>query len=222
MSLLDTAIWDRVPERADDTLALVMLPGARNTPGQLVEHGFIRAMRERSLPVDAIALDAHSDYYLERSRIERLLHETLDAVKALGYRRIWLMGISLGGLGSMLCATQRAADIEGVLLLAPFLGTRGVIAEVAKAGGLRRWQRQDDGDHERAFLSRLRASAFHAPNFPRVFLGYGRDDHYMAASELLAECLPPHRVISTPGGHDWPTWRTLWDGLLHKSPFSLP
>ncbi len=222
MSLLDTAIWDRAPERADDTLALVMLPGAKNTPSQLVEHGFIRAMRERGLPVDAIALDAHADYYLERGHIERLLREALDGVQGRGYRRIWLMGISLGGLGSMLCATQRAADIEGVLLLAPFLGTRGVIAEVAKAGGLRQWQPRDDKDHEHTFLARLGANAFHAPHFPRVFLGYGRDDLYVGASELLAECLPPQRVISMSGGHDWPTWRRLWDGLLHKSPFSLP
>jgi pimeloyl-ACP methyl ester carboxylesterase len=222
VSLLENAICDRAPGRSEDKLALVMLPGAKNTPAQLVEHGFIRAMRERNLPADVMALDTHADYYLERGRIERRLHETLDAVKVQGYRRIWLMGISLGGLGSMLCATQRTADIEGVLLLAPFLGTRGVIAEVAKAGGLLGWQAQDDGDHERAFLARLQASLFHEPQFPRIYLGYGCDDHYMAASELLAECLPPQRVLSIGGGHDWETWRRLWEGLLDKSPFSLP
>ncbi len=222
MSLLNGSIHDLLPGRNADKIALIMLPGAKNTPQQLVEHGFIRAMRECGLPVDAIALNAHSDYYLERRIIERLLHAALDAVKAQGYRRIWLMGISLGGLGSMLCATQRTADIEGVLLLAPFLATRGIIAEVKKAGGLRRWQVQDDGDHERAFLAGLQAAPFHEPHFPRVYLGYGRDDHYVAASELLAECLPRERVLSAPGGHDWDTWRRLWEGILRAAPFSLP
>ncbi len=222
MSLLNGAIHDLLPGRSADKVALIMLPGAKNTPQQLVEHGFIRAMRERGLPVDAIALNAHSDYYLERGIIERLLHAALDEIKAQGYRRIWLMGISLGGLGSMLCATQRTADIEGVLLLAPFLATRGIIAEVKRAGGLARWQAQDDGDHERAFLAGLQAAPFHESRFPRVYLGYGRDDHSVAASELLAVCLPRERVLSAPGGHDWDTWRRLWEGLLCAAPFSLP
>lgn len=221
MTLLDEAIIDRVLQ-GGERLALVMLPGAKNTPQQLQEYGFIRALRERELPIDVFALPAHADHYLERGEIERLLHEALDAILARGYSRPWLMGISLGGLGSMLCATQRPQDIEGVLLLAPFLGTRGVISEVVAAGGLQRWQWQDDGDPERAFLAELAASPFNTPDFPEIHLGYGLQDHYMAASELLAERLPPQRVFGLPGGHDWETWQGLWQALLARSPFPLP
>lgn len=220
MSLLDDAIIDRAPQA--EPIALVMLPGAKNTPQQLQEYGFIRALRERELPIDVFALPTHSDHYLERGEIERLLQEALDVILGQGYRRLWLMGISLGGLGSMLCVTQRAADIEGVLLLAPFFATRGIITEVAAAGGLQQWQWQDDGDPERAFLAELSAIPFNTPHFPEIHLGYGLQDHYMAASELLAACLPSQRVLSLPGGHDWDTWRRLWDGLLDRFPFSLP
>lgn len=219
MPLLDEAIIDRAPVQGADRLALIMLPGAKNTPQQLQEYGFIRALRERELPIDVFALPAHADYYLETGVIERLLHEALDDVLAQGYRRLWLMGISLGGLGAMLCATQRPAEIEGVLLLAPFLGTRGVIAEVVAAGGLKRWQWQDDGDPERAFLAKLAAGPFDAPQFPAIHLGYGLQDQYMAASELLAACLPSQRVLPLSGGHDWETWQRLWQALLERSPF---
>jgi len=31
---------------------------------------------------------------------------------------------------------------------------------------------------------------------------------------LLAAALPPSSVDIVPGGHDWPTWRALWDRFL--------
>jgi pimeloyl-ACP methyl ester carboxylesterase len=164
--------------------------------------------------MDVFALPAHADYYLEPGEIERLLHEALDAVQALGYRRLWLLGISLGGMGALLCATQRPKQIAGVLLLAPFLGTRGVISEVTAAGGLRCCRQQNHADPEHAFLATLAHSLLNTPDFPPIHLGYGLQDDYIAASKLLAECLPPQRVIALPGGHDWETWQRLWQALL--------
>ncbi len=224
MSLLGTAICDIAPGSHQDRIALLMLPAAKTTPQQLVEHGFIQSVRARGQPADVMALNAHADYYLERAGIERLLHETLDEVRARGYRRIWLLGISLGGLGSMLCVTQRTTDIEGAVLLAPFLGTSGIIAEVRAGGGLRQWRMKegDNADYERAFLARLQTHPFPDPGAPRIYLGYGREDRFRGASALLAELLPHERILTLPGGHDWPTWRALWDGLLDLEPFSLP
>jgi pimeloyl-ACP methyl ester carboxylesterase len=219
--LLNSAICDWAPAQRQERIALIMLPGAKNNPQQFLEHGFIRALRRRNLAVDAMMLDAHEDYYLERDDIEQLMLETFDAVKARGYRRIWMMGISLGGLGSMLCAMRRKADIEGMLLLAPFLGTRGIVAEVAAAGGLLQGGLAGSADMERRFLAEL-GSAIAADDFPVIYLGYGLDDRFLGASELLSACLPPQRVLATPGGHDWETWRRLWEGLLDKEPFALP
>jgi pimeloyl-ACP methyl ester carboxylesterase len=201
-----------------------MLPGARNSPQDLAERGFIHAVRERNLPVDVFALDAHADYYLERSDIERLLSATLDEVCALGYSRIWLMGISLGGLGSLLCAMRRPADIGGVLLLAPYLGTTGIIAEVAAAGGLDRWGLEDgdESDHEHAFLANLRGCPLGEAGFPQIYLGYGHDDRFLTSSQLLLPRLPQERVLALSGGHDWDTWVRLWNGLLERDPFGLP
>jgi pimeloyl-ACP methyl ester carboxylesterase len=218
MRLQTNDIHDVAPDVAGERILLLMLPGARNTPQQLVDNGFIRALRERNLPVDALALDAHVDLYLDRADIEGLLHRTLDEVRAHGYRRIWLLGISLGGSGAMICATQRAPEIEGVFLLAPFLGTRGLIAEVAAAGGLQQWRPGEIGsrDHERALLERIRLSPLVSEEFPAVYLGYGSEDHYRGASILLAERLPQHRVTAIPGGHDWETWIALWRSLLDK------
>lgn len=219
--LLDSAIFDAAPASEEARIALIMLPGAKNTPQQFLEHGFIRALRQRDLAVDAMVLNAREDYYLERNDIVELLLEAFDAVKARGYRRIWFAGISLGGLGSILCALRRRADIEGVLLLAPFLGTRGIVAEVAAAGGLQQASLAESEDVEGRFLAELGA-ALAEEDFPGIYLGYGLEDRFLGASELLAACLPPHRVLTIPGGHDWETWSRLWEGLLDKAPFTLP
>lgn len=222
LTLQVDAIHDVAPGMEGERILLLMLPGAKNTPQQLVDGGFIRALRERHLPVDVLALDAHVDLYLDRADIEQLLHRTLDEVRRHGYRHIWLLGISIGGTGAMLCAVQRTPEIEGVFLLAPFLGTRGIIAEVEAAGGLHGWQAGeiDARDQERALLEQIRCSPFNTEGFPLFFLGYGSDDRYRGASILLSACLPQQRVSVAPGGHDWETWIVLWRALLDMQPFA--
>ena len=223
MQLQTQFIHDIAPDVAGERILLLMLPGAKNTPQQLVDYGFIRELRARGLPVDVLALDAHVDLYLERADIERVLHHALDEARAHGYRRIWLLGISLGGSGAMICATQRTAEIEGVFLLAPFLGTRGIIAEVEAAGGLRHWRAGEIGmrDHERMLLEQIQGITPDAGEFPPIYLGYGSEDRYRGASIMLAEGVPQARVSVAPGGHDWETWIVLWRRLLGKQPFAV-
>jgi pimeloyl-ACP methyl ester carboxylesterase len=216
------AIHDIAPAADGERILLLILPGAKNTPQQLVDNGFIRALRERGLPVDVLALHAHVDLYLNSSDIEQLLHHTLDEVRAQGYRRIWLLGISIGGTGAMICATQRTSEIDGVFLLAPFLGTRGIIAEVEAAGGLYCWKAGEIGsrDQERALLEQIRLGLFKTKNLPPLFLGYGSEDRYRGASILLSTHLPQQRVSVIPGGHDWEIWAALWRNLLDMKPFA--
>ena len=223
MQLQTDFIHDVAPDVEGERILLLMLPGAKNTPQQLVENGFIRELRERRLPVDVLALDAHVDLYLERADIERVLHQALDEARANGYRRIWLLGISLGGSGAMICATQRPAEIEGIFLLAPFLGTRGIIAEVEAAGGLGRWRAGDIGsrDHERVLLEHIRRNTQEEDGFPPIYLGYGSEDRYRGASIMLAQRLAQPRISVVPGGHDWDTWILLWRRLLGKQPFAI-
>ena len=51
---------------------------------------------------------------------------------------------------------------------------------------------------------------------PRLYLGYGTRDRFAKASALLAAHLPPQHVLSIPGGHDWRTWKRLWDAFLQQ------
>ena len=216
------AIHDLAPGQDDDRILLVMLPAAKARPEDLLAQGFVAAIRDRGLPLDVAVVDADADYYLEGRVGERL---AVDAVTPLrtkgGYRRIWLMGMSLGGMGCIAYARKHAAEVEGVILLAPFLGARGLIAQILRAGGLARWQpgALAPDDEELGLLLWLKHYRADNPQLPAIHLGFGRDDRYAPASAMLAQQLPAERVVSVPGKHDWQTWVRLWRALLAKNLF---
>ena len=134
----------------------------------------------------------------------------------------WFAGISIGGLGSFIYANERPGEVDGLLLIAPYLGERATVAEVAASGGLARWAPPgviSDDDTDRRiwqYMKRLTVDRRDA-SVPPVYLGYGVDDRFAAAHRLLAEVLPRDRVFTAPGGHDWPAWRDVWPRMLDAS-----
>jgi pimeloyl-ACP methyl ester carboxylesterase len=125
----------------------------------------------------------------------------------------------LGGIGALLHARAYPGGVAGIVLLSPFLGTPGLIAEVAEAGGLGAWQPGEvaANDVERQVLAWL--ATLRRPPL-QLYLGYGRDDRFARGQALLAEHLPSDRVVLADGGHDWPTWRGLWRRILALNPFA--
>lgn len=198
---------------------LVMVPGAYFRPGDFADHGFLAALRQHATPVDAVVAELPDDRYLDGGVAPWLHAEIVTPALASGYRRLWLLGISLGAMGALLYAQAHPAAIEGIILLAPFLGTRGLIAEVRAAGGLASWEPGPfpPMDIERRLLAGLKAGL---P--PRLHLGYGASDRYATSSQLLAAHLPAGRVVVAEGGHDWPTWERLWRDILDTAPFDDP
>jgi enterochelin esterase-like enzyme len=89
--------------------------------------------------------------------------------------------------------------------------------EIRAAGGPLCWSRtpheRRDGDFEREVWQWLAAGP---PARLPVFLSYGREDRFAEAHRMLAGLLPPGRVDSVPGDHDWPAWRTLWARWLDR------
>jgi hypothetical protein len=208
-------IRDTAPGGGADRVTLLMLPAAGGRAEDFVERGFVGCLRRRGLPVDVLAVDARFDDYLEGAIAGRIESEVVQPARAGNAQKIWLMGISLGGLGALAHARAHGG-VEGVVLLAPFLGSRGLVAEVTRAGGLAQWQpgtRAPD-DPERLMLEWLGRYRAGDPAAPRIYLAYGAQDRYAPASAMLEPQLPREHVVSLPGGHDWATWLALWERLL--------
>ena len=204
---------------AQAPVLLVLLPGAHMQPAEMQAQGMVRAVRQRQLAVDVLVAGAGLEYVYDGSVLDRLRVDVIEPYRSRGYRRVWLAGISLGGFVAMGYALRHPGQIEGIVALAPYLGRRTLVQEVAAAGGPARWRQAavrsavtggaDDADH--ALWLWLSARPDDAP---RLHLGYGREDRFAEGHRLLAQTLPPAHVQVVPGGHDWPAWRRLWSDWL--------
>jgi pimeloyl-ACP methyl ester carboxylesterase len=203
-------------------ILLVMLPGAGIAAGDFAAHGMIEAVRAHNLPVDITVAHPDMGLYLDDGVTEVLHEAVILPALARGITRIWLLGISLGGMGALLYASVHQQHIEGLFLIAPFLGTRGTVAELTAAGGLAQWRAQNSAatPAEQRLLLWLQAQFAKRAARPALYLGYALEDRFAAAHRLLAQNLPPAHVAAVPGEHDWPSWRALWDQLLTLAPFA--
>jgi pimeloyl-ACP methyl ester carboxylesterase len=208
-----------------DTL-LVFLPGAFLKPEEFEREGFISAVRERDLAADALLVDADVSYYYDQTFIERLHHDILQPQRALGYKSLWLVGISIGGFGALIHELAKPGAVDGIVALAPYLGRRPLGAEIHKAGGLRAWKAPEgpppDEEVDRKLWPWLQqyAAAKPATELPPLYLGFGLADRFASNHRLLAEALPAGRVFTTEGGHDWPQWSQLWRKMLDVLPLA--
>jgi pimeloyl-ACP methyl ester carboxylesterase len=193
---------------------LLMLPAAYTGPGDFVREGFAAAVRARRIELDLVFTDPGLAHVADHSIIERLHQEQILPARERGCA-LWLGGISLGGFIALRCAAQFSQDIAGLCLFAPYLGSHIMTGEIARAHGARRWEpgaAAEDDDEQRVW----RFIKTHDPRNMPIHLGLGREDRFADRHALLAAVLPAGDVDWVSGGHDWPTWRRLWDNFLDQ------
>lgn len=200
---------------------VVLLPGRGDSPQRYLENDFAAIAAGHGIDAEILAVDAHLGYYRNQSVADRLRDDVVRPARERG-QRVWLSGISLGGLGSLLYMARNPGEIEGAVLLSPFLGKGRVLDEIEAAGSLAAWTPpeidpataappQGDEVWERlwAFLRQSLAN----PDAPPIYLAYGTNDRLSRSHQLLARELPADRVFEIEGGHDWGTWVPLWEEL---------
>lgn len=205
-----------------DTL-IVMLPGSGDDAADFMKNGFIQEMNISGIRADAVAVDAHLGYYFKKNLLPYLLEDVILPARQKGYKNIWLLGISMGGLGAVIYEKHYPDTITGLILLAPFLGYPAVIDEVSSAGGLSQWSPKepiDKDDYEHEIWKWLKEYTQPVVKIPRLVIGYGSEDRFAASSFLLSEVLPKEHVYMIPGGHDWETWRRLFHLILESGVIS--
>jgi pimeloyl-ACP methyl ester carboxylesterase len=199
---------------------LVMLPGAGIEAADFAAHGMVAAVHDRGLAVDTTTRP-DIELYLDGGVADELQTKIIGPALAAGYRRIWLLGISLGGMGALQYAERHARQLAGIILLAPFLGTQGTIADIAAAGGLADWAADPATPPiEGRMLIWLQNFLASRPDRPSLYLGYGEADRFARGHRLLAQHLPAGHVMTHSGGHDWETWLALWRALLDNPSFA--
>jgi pimeloyl-ACP methyl ester carboxylesterase len=190
---------------------MVWLPGAYHSAQDFLTAGFADAVRTRRIALDLVLVDLELAHVGDRSALQRLRSDLVLPARAAGVS-IWLGGISLGGLVALNYAAAYPDELDGLCLLAPYLGNRMLTAEIAEARGLAAWQPGElaETDEERRIWRYIKSRAHSRP----LYLGFGQADRFAAAHELLAAALPPDSVDVIAGGHEWSTWSRLWENFL--------
>ena len=126
-------------------------------------------------------------YYMEGRMPQRLHEEIILPARERGYKEIWLVGASMGGMGALMYDRQYPGDATGLVLLAPFLGGREVLKQIDVAGGLDKWEAGpvpaavDKDNFDRELWRYLKT--WHGQSSSRsndVWLGYGKSDRLSA------------------------------------------
>lgn len=197
--------------RHSDTL-LVMLPGRGSRAEDFVNYGFFKMAKGRGF--DMVAADAHAGYYYKRNAIERLDEDIIEPARAHGYKHVWLLGISLGGMGAILYAEHHPEVVDGLILLAPYTGDTGLLKEIDKTG-LAQWNgTSNKGEAFQRELWLWLKDVTRTPGSPVIVLGYGTSDRFAAVGDILGPRLPTGRQFTEPGGHNWNVWKVLWRDIL--------
>lgn len=201
----------------------IMLPGINQTADVFERHQFIEKLKSVDFGADIVAVDADLNYYMERTLTKHLLEDIMIPARTKGYQNIYLIGISMGGLGAIIHARKYPGTIDGMFTIAPFLGNTSVVEEISSAGGLRSWQPRDAPDYEmdfeRSIWFWLKQYELDAKGDPPLFLGFGEADDFADANRILATVLPDDRVFTTPGGHDWESWVPIFDAFVASGAF---
>jgi pimeloyl-ACP methyl ester carboxylesterase len=191
---------------------VLLLPAAYTALEDFLKEGFVKAARERALPLDLVFVELKVQHLTDRTILRRLRHEVVLPARASGCS-VWLGGISLGGFVALAYTERYPQEVDGLCLLAPYLGNHIVVGEIQRANGVAAWtpgQLADDDDERRIWRFIKERRAWPGP----LHLGFGRDDRFSASHRLMAAALSPESVDTVPGGHEWPAWRHLWENFL--------
>jgi pimeloyl-ACP methyl ester carboxylesterase len=197
---------------------MVLLPGAYMQPEDFAAAGFFTALSARRLPYDLLAVDLDLEAISAGTALPALQAEILAPARRRGYAKIWLGGISLGGLLALGHNADTPGSVDGLCLLAPYPGSRLTTNAIARAGGLASWQATPEelADPEFRVWRWLQKPPADLP----VFVGYGSEDRFAAGMQQIADCFPPSARHAIPGGHEWPVWQLLWEHFLDSGHLS--
>lgn len=198
---------------------IVFVRGLGGSHRSFEEEGLVEATRQSGIAFDMMAPNAHFAYYAKRTLIERLRKDVILPAQKKGYDNIWLVGFSMGGLGSLLYVREHPEDISGICMISPFLGDDAIITEINKNGGLQGWTPGDyspEDDWERMLWHWIKIEVATEQSIP-IYLGFGNNDPYVKAQQLLSTALPENHTIRRKGAHDYETFKGLWRSFLDRN-----
>lgn len=210
-----------VPAPVKATRLVVVLPGRGDDLAAMQRSGISRAVQSAWPDADVIVTALAMDYYMEGRAAQRLHDEIVVPARRYGYREVWLAGASMGGMGTLMYDQAYPGEMDGLILLAPYLGEAPLLREIETAGGLMEWQPGPPAvlsreNFQRELWRHVQSWHRNPGRASTVWLGYGDRDRLRRAMPLLAPVLSKEQVLVREGGHDWQVWSSLTAEILTR------
>lgn len=200
---------------------VVMLPGRGDDLESLERKRVAETIQAAWPHADVILTGLTMPFYRQGRAARRLHDEVIEPRHHDDDHELWIIGISLGGMGAILYEREYPGQANGLMLLSPYLGEKAIHNDIRTAGGLSQWDagpmqaiNADSFQHELWRTAKTwqatpaRASA--------IWLAYGSDEPFRDPIELMSPALPANHVVMLPGGHDWKLWNTALRELLDR------
>jgi len=186
-----------------------------------VREGFPAAVRDQGIDAELVMAEMRASWFADGTIIDHIRDAVIEPARARGRTRIWLVGVSLGGLAALSYAARHARDIEGIVLISPYPATRPVLREMQHAGGIKQWKPMilPEGDLEREAWWWL--ARYGDRDDPPVHGYFASNDRFASGQRQMAQALAAGRVHEVEGGHDWAAWRALWMEFLCSNKSAL-
>jgi pimeloyl-ACP methyl ester carboxylesterase len=222
-----TAEWYLARPGEHGRRLFVFLPGRRDRGSDFARRGFVSLAQDRIPRLDCVAVDATIGYYLDGSVADRVQREIIEPARALGYREIWLVGVSMGGLGAFFHERTYPGEVNGLILLAPFVGDDlKLFAEIDAAGGPVAWARSRPPPTGQGNKAKFQRELWHFLGHLRInkafqlWVAYGDADRLLPGIERLLSVVSPECVTCLRGGHTWEVWTKGFIQILAKIDWS--
>ncbi len=208
------------PQKAQRVV--VMLPGRGDDLGGLQKRDTAQIIQQQWPDADVVLTGLTMPFYTTGVAARRLHDEVISTLKKHGYRSIWLAGISLGGMGVILYDHDYPGEVDGLLLLSPYLGKDDAQKEIRDAGGLAAWNPGPPmpvgpDTFTRELWRSLKQWSDNPSRRQSVWLAYGADEPFRKPIEMMSPELPAGHVLMLPGHHNWKLWKPALHDLLHAA-----
>ena len=201
---------------------VVMLPGRGDSLQGLTDTGIAAVIQERWPDADVLLTGLTMPFYRQGRATQRLHDEVIQPARRKAYQQVWLAGISLGGMGALLYDSEYPDQIDGLLLLSPYLGEDAIHQHIRTAGSLAAWQAgPPQAIGPATFQHELWRSLQGWPERPQrtdsTWIAYGADEPFRHPIELMTPLLHADHVVMLPGKHNWTLWKPAMRQLLERT-----
>ncbi len=191
---------------------VIVLPGRRDNVEVMQRYAVADAIHAGWPEVDVQLTSATLAYYRDGGLARRVREQLIEPARAAGYRRVILMGASMGGMGALIVDQANRGLVDDLVLLAPYLGEREVLQRIGDAGGLAAWDagpppdRMNRDNFQQEVWRHVQSFVADPAARQRIWLAYGEDDRLVDALPLIRPAVASEQILLRPGGHQWTVW----------------